>query len=103
MAVKIRYPLIALSVLVAGAAFSAGAADRYASTYAQMDAAAQRYTDAQLRLDKGDETAAAAMTQALEDVEDLARSCMKQKRCNSAKVITVYEGMLKAHAGTDIA
>ena len=87
---------IALSVAMLGAA-AAGAADRYESTYAQMDAAATRYREAQLRLARGDDTAAAAMTTALEDVEDLARGCMKQKRCNSARVITVYEGMLRGH------
>ena len=87
---------IALSLATLAAA-AAGAADRTASTYAAMDAAARRYADAQVRLAKGDETATEAMTQALEDVEDLARACMKQKRCNVAKVITVYEGMLKSH------
>src|SRR5687768_16917540 len=97
MSVNIRYPLGLLFTVIAGAAVSAGSGDRSGSTYAQMDAAARRYADAQVRLAKGDETAAAAMTDALEDVEDLARACMKNKRCNSAKVINVYEGMLKSH------
>ena len=97
MSVNIRYPLGLLFTVIAGAAVSAGSGERYGSTYAQMDAAARRYADAQVRLAKGDETAAAAMTDALEDVEDLARACMKNKRCNSAKVINVYEGMLKSH------
>jgi membrane-bound lytic murein transglycosylase D len=87
---------IALSVALLGAA-AAGAADRYAQTYSQMDAAARRYAEAQVRLAKGDDSAATDMTEALEDVEDLARACMKQKRCNAAKVITVYEGMLRSH------
>ncbi|MGH8030245.1 MAG: transglycosylase SLT domain-containing protein [Arenimonas sp.] len=106
MSVKFRYPQVLLLLLVAGVAFSAAAADRYAATYAQMDAAAQRYAEAQVRLQKGDETAATDMTRALEDVEDLARGCMKQKHCNSARVITVYEGMLKSHdlgPGADLA
>jgi membrane-bound lytic murein transglycosylase D len=97
MAVRFRYPQVLLVALVAGVAFTAGAADRYAPTYAQMDAAARRYAEAQVRLQKGDDGAAADMTQALEDVEDLARGCMRQKRCNAGRVITVYEGMLKSH------
>jgi membrane-bound lytic murein transglycosylase D len=99
MSVKIRYPLsLLVAVLVGAVGFSAaGAADRYAATYERMDAAAQRYRAAQLELAKGDDSAMADMTSALEDVEDLARECMKQKRCNSAKVITVYETMLKSH------
>jgi membrane-bound lytic murein transglycosylase D len=87
---------IALSLATLGAT-AVLAADRYAPTYAQMDAAAQRYREAQVRLAKGDESATADMTRALEDVEDLARGCMKQKRCNAARVITVYEGMLRGH------
>jgi membrane-bound lytic murein transglycosylase D len=97
MSLKNRYSQVLLVCLVAGIAFTAGATDRYAPTYAQMDAAAQRYAEAQVRLAKGDETATTDMTRALEDVEDLARGCMKQKRCNAARVITVYEGMLKSH------
>jgi membrane-bound lytic murein transglycosylase D len=92
---------IALSMATLGA-FTAGAADRNTAIYNEMEAAAQRYRDAQDRLNKGDETAAQAMTTALEDVEDLARKCMKVKRCNAARVITVYEGMLKAGASDDM-
>jgi membrane-bound lytic murein transglycosylase D len=98
MSVRFRYPLsLLVAVILAAVGFSAGAADRYAATYQKMDAAAQRYRAAQIRLARGDDAAMSDMTQALEDVEDLARECMKQKRCNSAKVITVYEGMLKSH------
>ena len=88
---------LSISAAVAGAV-TAGAADRNAQTYAQMEAAAARYRDAQVRLDKGDETAAAAMNTALEDVEDLARGCMKAKRCDAAKVITVL-GAVNVTAG----
>jgi membrane-bound lytic murein transglycosylase D len=98
---KFRYrhgPVIAIALSIATlVATAAGAADKYADTYAQMDAAANRYREAQLRLARGDESATQAMNAALEDVEDLARACMKQKRCNSARVITVYEGMLRTH------
>jgi membrane-bound lytic murein transglycosylase D len=99
MSVSFRYPLSLLVAVLVGAVgiSAAGAADRYAATYQKMDEAAQRYREAQIRLAKGEDAAMTDMTTALEDVEDLARECMKQKRCNSAKVITVYEGMLKSH------
>jgi membrane-bound lytic murein transglycosylase D len=94
---KFGYPQSLLLALALAAAFTAGAADRNAATYSQMDAAATRYREAQVRLQNGDDTAMATMNTALEDVEDLARACMKQKRCDSARVITVYEKMLRAH------
>jgi membrane-bound lytic murein transglycosylase D len=103
MSVSFRYPLSLLAAVILGAVgFSAGAADRYAATYQQLDAAAQRYREAQSRHEHGDESAAAEMNEALEDVEDLARGCMKQKRCNAARVITVYEGMLRNGASEDM-
>jgi membrane-bound lytic murein transglycosylase D len=101
MKFEFRYrhgPALAIVLCVAAlTAAAAGAADRFDATYAQMDAAALRYREAQVRLATGDDAAVGAMNAALEDVEDLARACMKQKRCNSARVITVYETMLRSH------
>ena len=94
---KFGYPQSVMLTLALAAAFTAGAADRNATTYQKMDSAATRYREAQVRLQNGDDGAMAAMNTALEDVEDLARACMKQKRCDSARVITVYEKMLRAH------
>ncbi len=68
-----------------------------AELYQQMDAASQRYREAQVRLQNDDETALAAMNKALEDLEDIATACLKQRGCESAKVITTYETLLKAH------
>jgi len=43
-----------------------------AALYQQMDAASQRYREAQVRLQNDDETALAAMNKALADLEDIA-------------------------------
>ena len=70
---------------------------KIAALYQQMDAASQRYGEAQVRLQNDDETAMAAMSKALEDLEDVATRCVKQRGCEPARVITVYEKLLKEH------
>jgi len=85
--------------------------DKFAATYQQMEAASQRYREAQVELQNGDDAAMAKMTRALEDIEDLALQCLKQKGCEATRVVTVYETLLKeqglgpelAEAGDNVA
>ena len=82
--------------LAAPAAFAAKA-DKFAPLYAQMDAASQSYREGQVALSKGDDKAMAAMHKALEDLEDLAQQCIKARGCETTRVITTYETLLKEH------
>src|SRR6478735_9556905 len=85
--------------------------DKFAATYQQMEAASQRYREAQVELQNGDDAAMAKMSKALEDIEDLALQCLKQKGCEATRVVTVYETLLKeqglgpelAEAGDNVA
>src|SRR5947207_896096 len=72
-------------------------AQKVAALYQQMDAASQRYREAQVRLRNDDETALAAMNKALEDLEDVAKLCVQQRGCQQTRVITAYEILLKSH------
>lgn len=71
--------------------------DKHAEIYAQMEAASQRYREARIKLQGGDDASMAAMAKALEDVEDLAQRCLKQRGCDSTRVLTVYETLLKGN------
>jgi membrane-bound lytic murein transglycosylase D len=72
-------------------------ADKATQLQQQMEAASTRYREAQLKLRKGDETAMAEMSKALEDIEDLVPQCLKLKPCGAGKVVAVYEALLKEH------
>ena len=89
--------LLALALLLASPFAQASKTDRNAVLYQQMDAASQRYREAQVRLQNDDETALAVMAKALEDIEDLANLCLKQRGCEATRVITTYENLLKTH------
>jgi membrane-bound lytic murein transglycosylase D len=89
--------LLAFAMLAASPLAHAGKAEKAAALYQQMDAASQRYREAQVKLQNGDETAMAAMSKALEDLEDVASECFKLRGCESTKVITTYETLLKSH------
>lgn len=87
--------ILALSLALASPAVIAAKTDKFAATYQQMDAASQRYREAQVQLQNGDDAAMARMSTAIEDLEDLAVACLKQKGCEATRVITVYEALLK--------
>ena len=70
--------------------------DKYAPLYQSMDAASQRYREARIKLQAGDDASMAQMGKALEDLEDLAQQCLKRRGCDSTRVITQYESLLKA-------
>jgi membrane-bound lytic murein transglycosylase D len=89
--------LLASAMLVASPFAHASKAEKAEALYQQMDAASQRYREAQVRLQNDDETALAAMGKALEDLEDIATQCLKQRGCEAARVITTYETLLKTH------
>jgi membrane-bound lytic murein transglycosylase D len=93
-----RRPLAAALALVLLAALPATAAkkDKFAPVYQQMDAASQTYRAARLRLQSGDDTAMAQLSKSLEDLEELARQCLRQKGCDATRVITQYETLLKS-------
>ncbi len=86
---------LALAFAMVGSSAQAAKAEKNAELYTQMDAASQRYREASVQLQKGDETAMAAMGKALEDLEDLSQSCLKQRGCEVTRVITNYETLLK--------
>lgn len=93
-----RYLVCALIfALPASLAYSAPKPDKFSLLYTQMDQASERYRQAQVILANGDNKGMAQMNQALEDIEDIATQCFKTKGCEIAKVITVYEGLLKSH------
>jgi len=102
---------LALALALGATTAAAAKVDKFAATYQQMDAASQRYREAQVELQNGDDAAMAKMSKALEDIEDLALQCLKQKGCEATRVVTVYETLLKeqglgpelAEVGTDVA
>lgn len=102
---------LALALALGVPTVQAAKADKFAATYQQMDAASQRYREAQVELQNGDDAAMAKMSKALEDIEDLALQCLKQKGCEATRVVTVYETLLKeqglgpelAEVGADVA
>ena len=89
---------LALSLAVASTAAEAAKAkpDRHAELYRNMDAVGERYREARIQLQSGDETAMAKMTGALEDLEELAQACLRQKGCDATRVITQYETLIKS-------
>jgi membrane-bound lytic murein transglycosylase D len=93
-----RLPLAILAATALACTLPAIAAktDRNAALYAEMDAAGQRYREARLKLQGGDDAAMAAMSKALEDLEDVAQRCLHAKSCDSTRVITHYETLLKS-------
>ncbi len=103
-----RLPLAivaAIALACTGQAIAAKS-DRHAPLYAEMDAAGQRYRAARLKLQAGDDASMAAMSKALEDLEDVAQRCLRSKGCDTTRVITQYETLLKSAdlgPGTDMA
>ena len=87
-----------LAVALAAASTSALAAkaDKNAPLYQGMDAAGQRYREARIKMQAGDETGMAQMTKALEDLEDMAQQCLRQRGCDTTRVITQYEVLIKS-------
>lgn len=88
--------LLALALGATSPIASAAKVDKNASLYANLDAAGQRYQDASKKYQAGDDASVPEMTKALEDIEDLAQLCLKQRGCNPTRVITVYETLIKA-------
>jgi membrane-bound lytic murein transglycosylase D len=86
-----------LFVLPVSLAHAAPKPDKFSLLYMQMEQASERYRQAQVTLANGDNKGMAQMNKALEDIEDIATQCFKTKGCEIAKVITVYEGLLKSH------
>ncbi len=92
-----RLVLAVLLALPAPYVSAAAKPDKFAPVYTQMAQASERYRQAQIILANGDNNGMAQMNKALEDIEDIATKCFKTKGCEVTKVITVYEGLLKAH------
>lgn len=88
---------LTLALLLSHTHALAAKVDKNAPVYQQMEAASQRYREAQIKLQSGDDASMAAMNKALEDLEDLAQKCLKQRGCDVTRVITVYETLLKTH------
>jgi len=93
---SIRNSLIIALALALGSTAASAKTDKFAPLFQQMDAASQRYREAQVQLQNGDDTAMVRMSKALEDIEDLAQQCLKQKGCEATRVITTYEALLKS-------
>jgi membrane-bound lytic murein transglycosylase D len=93
-----RLPLaiLAATALVCTWPAIAARADKNAALYAEMDAAAQRYREARVKIQAGDDASMAVMSKALEDLEDVAQRCLKTKGCDNTRVITSYETLLKS-------
>jgi membrane-bound lytic murein transglycosylase D len=77
----------------------AAKSDKYEPLYSKMRQAGENYRQARIKLSEGDSNGMIAMNKALEDMEDVASECLKQKSCDGTKVITFYESLLKS---TDI-
>ena len=93
-----RTPLILAAMLLLATPVALMArTDKLTPLYTQMDAASQRYQEAQVALRKGDDTAMAAMAKALDDIEELANQCFKQRGCDVTKVTTTFKVLLKEH------
>jgi membrane-bound lytic murein transglycosylase D len=87
---------ILLLALVAALPATAAKVDRNAPLYAAMDAASARYGEARIKLQSGDDTAMAAMSSALADLEDLGQKCIRQRGCDSTRAFTEYATLLKS-------
>lgn len=87
---------LAIALATASSTALAAKTDKNAPLYQGMDAAGQRYREARIKMQAGDETGMAQMTKALEDLEDLAQKCLRQRGCDSTRVITQYEVLIKS-------
>lgn len=87
---------LAIALATASSAALAAKADKHAALYQGMDAAGQRYREARIKMQAGDETGMAQMSKALEDLEDLAQQCLRQRGCDTTRVITQYEVLIKS-------
>jgi membrane-bound lytic murein transglycosylase D len=94
----INKKLVLLSLFMCAASSTAIAAklDRNAPIYQGMASASERYRQARIKLQAGDDAAMAQMSRALEDLEDLAQQCLKRRGCESTRVLTQYEALLKS-------
>ena len=90
-----KFVLLTLVLSAAGSTAMAAKVDRNAPIYQSMDAASERYRQARIKLQAGDDAAMTQMSRALEDLEDLAQQCLKRRGCESTRVITQYEALLK--------
>jgi membrane-bound lytic murein transglycosylase D len=93
---RLPLALLAATALVCTWPAIAARADKNAALYAEMDAAAQRYRKARVEIQAGDDASMAVMSKALEDLEEVAQRCLKTKGCDSTRVITSYETLLKS-------
>ena len=93
-----RLPLaiLAATALVCAVPAIAAKADRHAALYAEMDAASKRYREARIDVQQGDEASLAVLSKALKDIEEVSQRCLRTKGCDSARVITNYETLLKS-------
>ena len=87
---------LALALCAASSPAIAARVDKNAAIYQNMDAASQRYREARIKLQSGDDASMAQMSKALEDLEDVAQQCLKQRGCEATRVITQYEVLLKS-------
>jgi membrane-bound lytic murein transglycosylase D len=93
---RLPLALIAATALAAALPASAARVDRNAAVYAEMDAASARYREARIKIQSGDDASLAVMSKALEDLEEIAQRCLHTKGCDSTRVITSYETLLKS-------
>ena len=93
---RLPLALLAATALVCSVPAIAARADKHAAIYADMDAAAKRYREARVKIQAGDDASMAVMSKALEDLEDVAQRCLKTKGCDTTRVITSYETLLKS-------
>ena len=87
---------LALALSAASTVAMAAKVDKNAPLYQSMDAASQRYREARIKLQAGDDASMAQMSKALEDLEDIAQQCLKRRGCDPTRVITQYETLLKS-------
>ncbi len=85
-----------LLLLLAALPATAARVDKNAPLYQAMDAASLAYRQERIKLKGGDDSAMARMSKSLEDLEDLAQKCVRQKGCDSTRVFTQYETLLKS-------
>ena len=65
--------------------------------YGQLKQAGERYQQAQVQLEEGDDASLAVMNAAIEDMEDVASRCFQTPGCDPLKVVSAYEVLLKQH------
>jgi membrane-bound lytic murein transglycosylase D len=70
--------------------------DKFEPLYRKMQQAGENYRQARIKLSDGDNNGMLQMSKSLEDMEDLASQCFKQKACDGTKMITFYESLLKS-------